>query len=65
MYVNNKINITPLIHGGSQEKNMRGGTEYVYEFSKVSKGYGDCISKMSLHHEHILNLKKHMILRAK
>tara|TARA_Y100000589_G_scaffold46490_3_gene39018 strand:+ start:23089 stop:24225 length:1137 start_codon:yes stop_codon:yes gene_type:complete len=63
LYVNNKINITPLIHGGSQEKNMRGGTEYVYGIVGLSKAMEIAFSKMSLHHEHILKLKKHMINR--
>lgn len=63
LYVNNKINITPLIHGGSQEKNMRGGTEYVYGIVGLAKAMDIAFSKMSLHHEHILKLKKHMILR--
>ncbi len=61
LYVNNKINITPLIHGGSQEKNMRGGTEYVYGIVGLAKAMEIAFSKMSLHHEHILKLKKHMI----
>ncbi len=63
LYVNNKINITPLIHGGSQEKNMRGGTEYVYGIVGLAKAMDIAFSKMSLHHKHILKLKKHMILR--
>lgn len=61
LYVNNKINITPLIYGGSQEKNMRGGTEYVYGIVGLAKAMEIAFSKMSLHHEHILKLKKHMI----
>ena len=63
LYVNNKVNITPLIHGGSQEKNMRGGTEYVYGIVGLAKAMEIAFSKMPLHHEHILKLKKHMISR--
>ncbi len=61
LYVNSKINITPLIHGGSQEKNMRGGTEYVYGIVGLSTAMEIAFSKMSLHHAHILKLKEHMI----
>ena len=61
LYVSNKINISPLIHGGSQEKNMRGGTEYVYGIVGLAKAMEIAFSKMSLHHEHILKLKKHMM----
>ena len=63
LYVKNNINITPLIHGGSQEKNMRGGTEYVYGIVGLAKAMEIAFSKMPLHHEHILKLKKHMIFR--
>jgi len=61
LYVNSNINITPLIHGGSQEKNMRGGTEYVYGIVGLSTAMEIAFSKMSLHHAHILKLKEHMI----
>ena len=30
LYINADVSITPLIHGGSQERNMRAGTENVY-----------------------------------
>lgn len=30
LYVNENVRINPLIHGGSQERNMRAGTENVY-----------------------------------
>src|SRR5579862_3782631 len=30
LYVNEKIKVNPLIHGGAQERNMRAGTENVY-----------------------------------
>tara|TARA_S200000501_G_scaffold268227_1_gene251952 strand:+ start:1059 stop:2195 length:1137 start_codon:yes stop_codon:yes gene_type:complete len=65
LYVNSNINITPLIHGGSQEKNMRGGTEYVYGIVGLSTAMDIAFSKMSLHHVHILKLKEHMIKSLK
>ena len=37
LYINQDINITPLIHGGSQERNMRGGTECVYGIVGLAK----------------------------
>ncbi|HNN32204.1 MAG TPA: cysteine desulfurase family protein, partial [Chitinophagaceae bacterium] len=30
LYINNSIKINPLVHGGSQERNMRAGTENLY-----------------------------------
>ena len=37
LYVNKRVNITPLIHGGSQERDMRAGTECVYGIIGLSK----------------------------
>ena len=30
LYINENVKIHPYIHGGSQERNMRAGTENVY-----------------------------------
>jgi len=37
LYVNHKIRINPLIYGGSQERNMRGGTENIYGIVGMAK----------------------------
>ena len=37
MYINNTHQIDPLIYGGGQERNMRGGTEYVYGIIGLAK----------------------------
>jgi cysteine desulfurase len=63
LYVNKNINIDPLIHGGSQERNMRGGTENVYGIVGLSKAMDISLNKLIEHRNHILDLKKHMIQR--
>ena len=37
LYLNNKHKISPFIHGGAQERNMRGGTENVYGIVGLSE----------------------------
>ena len=61
LYVSPDIKIQPLIHGGSQERNMRGGTENVYGIVGLAKALEIAISGMQEHKKHILSLKNHMI----
>ena len=61
LYLNNKHKISPFIHGGAQERNMRGGTENVYGIVGLAEALELSISKMADHSKKISNLKKHMI----
>jgi cysteine desulfurase len=63
LYVNSKLKITPLIHGGAQERNMRGGTENVYGIVGLAKALEITYREMADHRSHIEILKKHMISR--
>lgn len=63
LYVNSKVKINPLIHGGAQERNMRGGTENVYGIVGLSKAMDVALSDLIAHKEHITDLKLHMIER--
>ena len=63
LYVNSKVKINPLIHGGAQERNMRGGTENVYGIVGLSKAMDVALSDLIAHKEHITDLKVHMIER--
>ncbi|HEX8546580.1 MAG TPA: cysteine desulfurase family protein [Cytophagaceae bacterium] len=67
LYVNNKRRIDPLLHGGAQERNMRGGTENVYAIVGMAKAMEIAYSKMDIHRSHIMKLKYKMIelLKAK
>ena len=61
LYINKNINITPLIHGGSQERDMRAGTECVYGIVGLAKAIEVAYNELDMHRSHIESLKKHMI----
>jgi len=61
MYINNKIKIPPYIIGGSQERNMRGGTENVSGIIGLSKALEITIQEKDETKKHIENLKFNMI----
>ena len=61
MYINNKIKIPPYIIGGSQERNMRGGTENVSGIIGLSKALEITIEEKDETKKHIENLKLNMI----
>ena len=65
LYINKDVNITPLIHGGSQERNMRGGTECVYGITGLAKAMEVAYRDLRQHREHIEGLKQHMIREIK
>ena len=65
LYIKNSVNITPLIHGGSQENNMRGGTEYLHGIVGLSKAMEIACKNMEDDKKHILKLKSRMIFRLK
>lgn len=61
LYSNAVSKIHPFIHGGAQERNMRGGTENVYGIVGLAKALEIAYSNMEHHQTHIKSLKKHMI----
>ena len=61
LYLNNKHKISPFIHGGAQERNMRGGTENVYGIVGLSEALTLAYENMATHKEKIIELKSHMI----
>ena len=65
LYINKQVNITPLIHGGSQERDMRAGTECVYGIVGLAKAMEVAYRDLSMHRNHIEKLKKHMIKELK
>lgn len=60
LYVNEKIKIKPNIHGGSQERNMRAGTENVYGIVGFSKALELACQRMEEDHERINDLRIYM-----
>ena len=65
LYINSKNKIQPLIHGGSQESNMRGGTENVYGIIGMAKALEIAYSGMDEHRHHIEGLKQRMITKLR
>ena len=65
LYVNHERKIHPFIHGGAQERNMRGGTENVYGIIGLAKALEMAYESMDEHAKHITEIKQYMIDRLK
>lgn len=65
LYVNHESKIHPFIHGGAQERNMRGGTENVYGIIGLAKSLELAYEHMDEHREYILSLKHFMVEQLK
>ena len=63
LYVNKKNQINPIIHGGAQERNMRGGTENVYGIVGLSKAMDVAFEGVEAHQEYVIAIKEYMISR--
>jgi cysteine desulfurase len=61
LYVNPSIKIKPMMNGGAQERNMRGGTENVYGIVGFAKALEMAYADMDVHHEKIQELKTYMM----
>lgn len=60
LYINHNVKINPMIFGGSQERNMRGGTENVYGIIGLAKALELAYQDMDAHQKHIQSLKSYM-----
>ena len=65
LYINADKKIHPFIHGGSQERNMRGGTENVYGIIGLAKALEVAYGDMDGHRKHIESVKSYMIEKLK
>lgn len=61
MYINKEKKIYPFVTGGSQEREMRGGTENVSGIIGLAKALELSCLNMEKDRRHILSLKKRMI----
>lgn len=61
LYINAANKIKPLIFGGAQERNMRGGTENVYGIVGLAKALEIAYRDMEEHQSYIQSLKSYMI----
>ena len=61
MYLRKDKKISPMVSGGSQERNMRGGTENTYGIIGLAKALEIAYREMADHQNHIEGLKRRMI----
>ncbi len=65
LHVNHRIKIEPFIHGGAQERNMRGGTENIYGIIGLAKALEIAYAGIDDHRKHIEGLKLRFIQKLK
>lgn len=63
IYINGDLAIHPLIYGGPQERNMRGGTENVAGIVALAKAMEIAIEHMKEHADHIRSIKDYMMVQ--
>ncbi len=61
LYINKRVRIKPLITGGAQEREMRGGTENVYGIVGLTKALEISYRDIDKKKTHITQLKSEMI----
>jgi cysteine desulfurase len=60
LYMHHAYKLHPFIHGGAQERNMRGGTENLYGIVGLAKALEICNNEMEEHQQYIMGLKDYM-----
>lgn len=60
LYMNSNTPIKPFIDGGSQERNMRGGTENVYGIVGLAKALELACGEMEARRQHICKVRDYM-----
>jgi len=61
LYVNDNIQIKPILTGGAQERNMRAGTENILGIVGLGKAMEIAYRDLEQHQEHIQAIKTYMI----
>ncbi len=60
IYINSRVKINPLIYGGAQERNMRGGTENIYGIVGLAKALEIAYRDMEKDQRYITSLRDYM-----
>jgi len=63
LYINKNLKIKPLIIGGGQERQLRGGTENLYGIVGLAKALEIANRDLKEHISHVSGLKQHMVKR--
>jgi cysteine desulfurase len=61
LYINKNVKIHSMIHGGAQERGLRGGTENTSGIVGLSKAMDLAYEDVAAHQAHVQSLKDHMI----
>lgn len=61
LYVKNGVNISPLIHGGRQERGLRGSTENILGIISMAAALEDTVEHMEERNKHIAFLRDTML----
>jgi cysteine desulfurase len=65
LYINENIKITPFVHGGSQERNVRAGTENLYGIVGFAKALEIASEEYEKESNYIKRLKLYMMEQLK
>ncbi len=65
IYISSNAKIHPFVTGGSQERNMRGGTENLYGIVGLTKALENAYANLENEMTHISSLKNYMIEQLK
>ena len=65
LYTRSGTRVSPLIHGGAQERNVRSGTENVYGIVGLAKALEITIRGLVEHQSHIQGLKNRFIAKLR
>ena len=61
LYAKKSNKIDPIIHGGAQERGLRGGTENIYGIVGLAKAMDLAHEDMQGHIDHVQSLKTHLM----
>ena len=61
LYAKSGAAFSPLMHGGAQERNQRGGTENVYGMVGIAKALSLAYEHMAEHEAHVKGIKSYFI----
>ena len=65
LYINENVRIQPMVHGGSQERNMRAGTENLYGIVGFAKALELATAEHEADRTHIHHVKMYMMDRLR
>ncbi len=65
LYMNKEVHVEPLIRGGSQERNLRAGTENIYGIVGMAKALDLAYADLEHHQKQVLGLKNYMKAQLK